>query len=79
MATAKRRSLAQAASARVVRPGPSCWLCSLPELKEIHEEHAKGVKVVAILEWLLEDCGYKEATKNRIVNHFGNRHHLRGK
>lgn len=74
----KRRNLADFAAERITKKGPPCWLCSIPEAREVNQGLRDGVKQAALLDWLRDDCGYGEtATVHKVVNHLKNRHHLR--
>ena len=74
-------SLRSYAAKRQHKPfrGQVCWVCTIPERKEIDENHGHVTRQF-IVEWLI-DTGYseKEATKARINYHFQSGHHLKGK
>ena len=74
----KRRSLATFAAERKTGPGPKCWVCQIPEVQEVNQGIKDGMRPVAIVDWLRDDCGYGEqATKQKLFNHTSNRHYLR--
>lgn len=71
---AKRPSLVEYAAEHPVHRGFNCWLCTIPERKEIEEAHQGGAAQSVIRHWLMEVCGYRpeDATVNRIGNHIRN-------
>lgn len=71
----KRLALTEFAATHKNKPGTPCWLCGLPERDEIDAALKKGVPQPAIVAWLRQECGYAEATDNRVGNHA--RNHLR--
>lgn len=54
-------------------PGTECWFCGIPERQEIEEVvlSGRGSKAAA-WRYLRDQCGYEEATRNRIDHHFAN-------
>lgn len=59
------------------KTGPQCWLCTIPERREVDEERrkrGKGCGVGAVLEYLRSIHG-EIVTRARINHHFGERHH----
>lgn len=67
----KRLSLSAYADANPIRP-VTCWLCKLPERAEVEAAAAAGVPKSVILRWLKQECGYTEATDNRVDGHLKN-------
>lgn len=57
-----------------------CWICELPQRREIDEAYNKGVPRKIIREWLIDVAGYAdfEVKISYIDNHFSDRHHLKG-
>jgi hypothetical protein len=51
-----------------------CFLCSIPELKEIEEAKQGGAETRYIVKWLIEDRGYDEdrvkAARGMMGHHF---------
>ncbi len=75
---AKKKKLADFAAAhKPSKKGPTCWACSIPEAKELAEGRKRGLPVVTMRRWLIEDCGYtsSEATYNKLRDHFVKEHH----
>ena len=65
------------AKTKPAKKGPSCWTCSIPEAKELAEGKRRGMPLVVLRRWLIEDCGYtsSEATYNKLRDHFWKEHH----
>ena len=60
------------------RPGPPCFICSLPTPLRAAVEQVwdEGARATNLRLWLIEK-GYDSATKNRIDHHFSSGHRER--
>lgn len=67
-----------AAEAKAKRVGAGCFICQLPERKDVERNYAKRVSLADIIGWLVE-CGYQaeDVRKSRISHHFYEKHHER--
>jgi hypothetical protein len=61
------------------RPGPPCWVCTIPEAPALNEAHKRGGGVSGIHRWLLSAKGYsqEDCTYGKLRDHFRNGHHER--
>ena len=70
--TAKRLSLIEYGSQQK-GPGKACWMCGIPERKEVEEAiFAGAVTKAAATRWLRDVCGYEQSTPNRVDHHMTN-------
>lgn len=63
------------------RPGRVCWLCQIPERKQVDSERrafearvSEPISIPRIVEWL-RLRGHEDATEDRVVGHFRRGHH----
>jgi hypothetical protein len=66
----KRASLAEFASAHVVKTGATAWITTIPEWDEVSAAYQNGVRLTVIRQWLVDECGYEQsvATYQRIAH-----------
>jgi len=67
----KTKSLVEFAAENPTHRGAKCWLCDLPERKEVEQAAARGISRGVIAKWLKE-IGHKEANTGRLSNHLRN-------
>lgn len=63
--------------------GLACWICSIPERKEIDEalkSEGPVSSISLICRWLMDECKYspKEASRNKLRRHRDQGHHEQG-
>lgn len=72
MAYVQGKSLSEYMEQRNVHRGIKCWVCSLPNDLRCQIERGwydKKVPMAAILEWLVDVMGEKDATRGKLVGH----------
>ncbi len=55
------------------RPGPHCWMCSIPERAAIEARFKAGVPQATLQRFL--QSRHKDVSRNRMMNHFRSGHH----
>jgi hypothetical protein len=61
-----------AASGGGRNPGPTCWLCGIPERAEVEAAMVSGVQFSVIVRWLKGERGHEQATLAKVKNHLAN-------
>lgn len=64
-------SLSEFAAKDSARPGPSCWLCGIPEREEAEAGYRSGVPRATIVRWLKSIHG-DVVSNARVTHHMAN-------